>query len=38
LKKIFLIGVYNPAYKDDIEKGREFIKNRVAELKKEVMI
>jgi 1-acyl-sn-glycerol-3-phosphate acyltransferase len=33
-EKFFLNGVYHPAYKDDIEKGSEFIKNRIAELKK----
>ncbi len=35
-EKFSLNGVYNPAYKDDIEKGSEFIKNRIAGLKKEV--
>ncbi|OQB16371.1 MAG: 1-acyl-sn-glycerol-3-phosphate acyltransferase [Candidatus Omnitrophica bacterium ADurb.Bin205] len=35
-EKFSLNGVYNLAYKDDIEKGSEFVKNRIAELKKEV--
>ena len=31
-----LNGIYNPANKGDIERGSEFIRNRIAELKKEV--
>jgi hypothetical protein len=28
-----LNGIYNPANKGDIERGSEFIRNRIAELK-----
>lgn len=31
-----LNGIYNPTNKGDIERGSEFIRNRIAELKKEV--
>jgi hypothetical protein len=34
--KFSLNGVYNPAYKDDIERGSEFIRNRIEQLRKEV--
>ncbi len=35
-ENFMLNGVYNPAYKNDIEKGNEFIQNRILALKKEV--
>lgn len=35
-EKFYLNGLYNPAYKNDIKSFSEFVKNRIAELKKEV--
>jgi len=35
-KNFSLNGIYDPANKGDIERGSEFIRNRIAELKKEV--
>ena len=35
-ENFILNGIYNPTHKKDIEKGSEFIKDRIAELKKEV--
>jgi hypothetical protein len=35
-ENFILNGIYNPTHKKDIEKGSEIIKDRIAELKKEV--